>query len=407
MKTTSTFGIHFKMRSDKMKDGKAPVHMGLVINGEKSYIALKNYQVEVKYWDKEKGSGKRSSSEGRKINEHLDEVRMMIRDCYQELQSKGRVISMETIKDAFLGNGDPEYTLLRLVTYHNEQAKTVLEWSTLKHYSVTQRYLIKFMQSQFRKKDVFLHEINYKFIIDFEGYLRNHKPLDHQKPMNNNGVMKHLIRLRKMTNLAIKLEWMANDPFKNYKFKYQKVDKDFLTEKELQNLEKKVFAVDRLNMVKDLFVFCCYTGLAYVDVMNLTTDHIITGIDGENWVKTFRQKTLVPVNTPILPKAQQILEKYFDDPRANANGKLFPSLSNQKVNSYLKEIADVCEIKKNLTFHVARHTFATTVTLSNGVPIETVSKMLGHTKIATTQIYARVLERKVSEDMAKLRIKLG
>lgn len=180
-----------------------------------------------------------------------------------------------------------------------------------------------------------------------------------------------------MTNIATKLEWMANDPFKNYKFKYQKADKNFLTEKELQKLEWKVFAVNRLNLVKDLFVFYGYTGLAYVDVMNLNIDHIITGIDDEKWIKTFRQKALIPVNTPILPKAQRILEKYFDDPCANANGKLFPSVSNQKVNSYLKEIADICEIKKTLTFHIARHTFATTVTLSNGVPIETVSKMLG------------------------------
>ena len=390
-----------------MKDGKVPISLGLVINGEKSYIALKNYQVEVKHWDKDKGAGKRTSGEGRKINEYLDEVRMMIRDCYQELQSKGRIISMDTIKDAFLGNGDPEYTLSRLIEYHNEQAKTVLQWGTLKHYYVTQRYLTKFLLSQFTKKDVFLHEINYKFIVDFECFLRNHKPVDHQKPMNNNGVMKHLIRLRKMTNLAIRLEWTFIDPFKNYKFKYEKVDKDFLTEKELLVMEEKIFTIERLNMVKDLFVFCCYTGLAYVDVMNLTIDHIIIGIDGENWIKTFRQKTRIPVNNPILPKAQLIIGKYNDDPRAHACGKLFPAISNQKVNSYLKEIADVCGIKKNLTFHIARHTFATTVTLSNGVPIETVSKMLGHTKIATTQIYARVLERKVSEDMANLRKKLG
>ncbi|WP_374163845.1 site-specific integrase [Arcticibacter sp. MXS-1] len=407
MKTTSTFGVHFKVRTERTKDGKAPVFLGLVINGEKSYISLKNYQVDVKHWDKDKGSGKRTSTEGRRINEYLDEVRVKVRDCYQDLLSNGRTISMETFKDAFLGNGDPEYTLNKLMAYHNEQAKTVLEWSTLKHYYVTQRYLEKFLQGQFKKKDIFLHAINYKFVVDFECYLRNHKPIDHQKPMNNNGVMKHLIRLRKLTNLAIKLEWIKNDPFKNYKFKYQKIEKDFLTEKELQKLEKKSFMVDRLNMVKDLFVFCCYTGLAYVDVMNLTSDHIITGIDNGRWIKTFRQKTLTPVNTPLLPKAQAILQKYADDPRATANKRLFPSLSNQKVNSYLKEIADICEIKKNLTFHVARHTFATTVTLSNGVPIETVSKMLGHTKIATTQIYARVLEKKISDDMAKLRLKLG
>ncbi len=243
--------------------------------------------------------------------------------------------------------------------------------------------------------------------MDFETFLRNHKPIDHQRPMNNNGVMKHLIRLRKMTNLALKLEWIISDPFKNYKFKYQKVDKDFLTENELASLEKKIFAVERLNYVRDLFVFSCYTGLAYVDVSNLRENQIIIGLDNELWIKIFRQKTQIPVNVPLLPRAHVILKQYKTDPRAIVKGTLFPILSNQKINSYLKEIAILCKIHKVLTFHVARHTFATTVTLSNGVPIESVSKMLGHTKIATTQIYARVLEKKVGEDMAALRIKLG
>lgn len=171
-------------------------------------------------------------------------------------------------------------------------------------------------------------------------------------------------------------------------------------------MENKQFKIKRLELVKDLFVFCCYTGLAYVDVMQLTMDNIVEGLDGEDWFKTHRQKTNIPVNIPILPKAKQILKKYLNPPRTANTDVIFPVFSNQKVNSYLKEITDLCGIKKNLTFHIARHTFATTVTLSNGVPIETVSKMLGHTKIATTQVYARVLERKVSEDMALLRKKL-
>jgi site-specific recombinase XerD len=189
--------------------------------------------------------------------------------------------------------------------------------------------------------------------------------------------------------------------------KFVKVDKEFLTAQELQSIEDKDFTIERIAMVRDLFVFCCYTGLAYIDVMHLTPDHVIKGIDDKDWIKTSRQKTNVPVNVPILPKGLNILDKYKVHIRANSRGTLFPLISNQKVNSYLKEIADLCGIKKNLTFHIARHTFATTVTLSNGVPIETVSKMLGHTKIATTQIYARVLERKISEDMANLQKKLG
>lgn len=244
-------------------------------------------------------------------------------------------------------------------------------------------------------------------MTDFENFLRDHKPEGHKKAIGNSGAMTHLIRLKKMINLAIKLEWMQKSPFLSYKIKIQHEQRICLTPIELSNLEKKIFTLYRLDYVRDLFVFCCYTGLAYIDAMNLTPQSLSDGIDGNKWIKTHRQKTNTPVNTPLLPKALKLLKKYEDDPRAISNGKLFPVMSNQKMNSYLKEIADLCGIDKNLTFHLARHTFATTVTLSDGVPIETVSKMLGHTKIATTQIYAKVLERKVSDDMERLRKKLG
>jgi site-specific recombinase XerD len=218
--------------------------------------------------------------------------------------------------------------------------------------------------------------------------------------------MKHIIRVKKMVHLAIRLEWISKDPFANYKLKIQKVNREHLSEKELKTMENKIFDIDRIDMIRDLFVFCCYTGLTYVDVINLKHDNIVEAADGEMWVRTCRQKTDIPVNTPLLPKAVEILKKYKDNQRALLTNTVFPVVSNQKVNAYLKEIAEVCGIKKNITFHLARHTFATTVTLSNGVPIETVSKMLGHTKIATTQIYAKVLEKKISEDMAALKSKL-
>lgn len=189
--------------------------------------------------------------------------------------------------------------------------------------------------------------------------------------------------------------------------KILKVTREYLSAHELSMIESKKFPVERIDMVRDLFVFCCYTGLAYVDVIKLTPDNIVEMDKGEFWVRTFRQKTEAPVNMPLLPKAMEIIRKYKGNIRSEASGTIFPVISNQKVNAYLKEIADLCGIKKNITFHLARHTFATTVTLSNGVPIETVSRMLGHTKIATTQIYAKVLEKKISEDMAALKKKLA
>lgn len=287
------------------------------------------------------------------------------------------------------------------------KSKHTLAASTLKHYQVTQRYLQRFLSQNFRRNDIALQEINYKFVVDFDTFLRGYRPADHQKIIHNNGVMKHMVRLQKMTNLAIRLEWMKLDPFKNYKIKLHKVDRAFLNGAEFKRIEEKILSISRLDIVRDIFVFCCYTGLSYIDVANLTDEHIVKGYDEEYWIKTHRQKTNVAVNVPILPQAMRIIEKYMNHRRTFGKPGLFPVFSNQKTNSYLKEIADLCDIRKQLTFHVARHTFATTITLSNGVPIETVSKMLGHTKLPTTQIYARVLERKISEDMATLRGKLG
>ena len=218
--------------------------------------------------------------------------------------------------------------------------------------------------------------------------------------------MKHLIRLRKMTTLALKLTWISKDPFKNYKFRYKKVETAFLTLTELKIIENKAFAAERLNLVRDLFIFSCYTGLSYIDLMNLRESNLTKGEDGNEWIKLFRQKSNEPTNIPLLPTAKVIIERYRNSDRSQITGTIFPNLSNQKVNTYLKEIGLICGIKKVLTFGVARHTFATTITLSNNVPIETVSKMMGHTKIATTQIYARVLLKKISDDMGVLREKL-
>ncbi len=180
-----------------------------------------------------------------------------------------------------------------------------------------------------------------------------------------------------------------------------------MTEKELQILVEKEFRIDRLNHVKDIFVFCCFTGLAYADVKKLSKNNLVLSITGDQWIKINRSKTDTRSNIPLLPIAQAIIQKYADNSVLSENERLLPVLSNQKMNAYIKEIADLCEINKNLTFHLARHTFATTVTLSNGVPIESVSKMLGHTSLKTTQHYAKILDRKVNEDMQILKSKLA
>lgn len=409
MKATDRFSVHFKIRNERAKHGKAPVFLGLAVNGEKIYIALKSLRVESIHWDMARGCGKTPTRQGKEINNYLEEIRMVIREHYRALELGGAPITAGAIKNAFLGNEEKEDQIYfsQLITYHNEQGETLLAPGTMRHYLVTQRYLVKFFELRWGKSDISLTTLDYKFIADFELFLYNHKPKDHQKPMDTNGVLKHLIRLKKMTNLAVKLKWLQADPFQGFKMKRKRVEKDFLDEWELTAIENKELRLERLRIVRDLFVFSCYTGLSYVDLANLKNENIVRGIDGELWIQTCRQKTLTPVKTPILIKAKEILDRYQKDIRAESKGILFPVFSNQKVNSYLKEIADLCGIGKNLTFHVARHTFATTVTLSNGVPIETVSRMLGHNKLSTTQIYARVLEKKISDDMAVLKRKLG
>lgn len=405
MRTTNTFGIQFIIRKNKAKDGLTPIYARITVDSRRVEISLKRW-INPDDWNSSKGMARGSREEIKSLNHYLEEVNTRLVECYQEMQVQKRLITADAIKNMFLGIDQKEYTLCKLVNYHNEVMKETLAWGTLKNYFTTQKYIQKFLKERFGTTDIFLSELSFKFITDFEFYLRNYQPKDHQRAMANNGVMKHLERFRKMVTMAVKMEWIERDPFEKYQLKFHRVEREFLSAEELTRIENKEFKIVRLQWIRDLFVFSCYTGLAYIDTMNLTPGNITLGIDGEYWISTCRQKTDQPVRVPILPKAWEIIEKYRTHPRSLQKGTIFPNISNQKLNCYLKEIADLCGIEKNLTFHVARHTFATTVTLTNGVPIETVSKMLGHSKITTTQVYAKVIEKKVSDDMHLLREKL-
>ena len=277
---------------------------------------------------------------------------------------------------------------------------------TIRNFGVTEGYINKYLNRVLKTTDIFIKQLDYKFICDFESFLHCFWPKGHPKAISQNTVMKHIQRLRKMVTLAYHLEWLDRDPFVRWKPTYEKRERGFLSENELSNLESYNLPIERLERVRDLFVFSSYTGISYADIITLNHLNILIGIDGNNWIVSKRQKTRMPIKVPLLDKAQELINKYQGHPMSVITETLFPVITNEKLNLYLKEIADACGIKKNLTFHMARHTFATTVTLSNGVPIETVSKLLGHTKIATTQIYAKVIEKKVSKDMDSLKNKL-
>jgi site-specific recombinase XerD len=389
-----------------MEGEKVPIYARVTINGKRMELSMKQ-KIKTEDWSDQKGMAKTKKEEFKVLNNYLEQMRSSFVECYRDMTIKKKVINIDTFKDAYYGHDENEMTLFKLTTYHNQDMKETIAWGTLKNYFTTQKYLEKFLKERMRLSDISLKDINYKFVTEFEYFLKSFKPLDHHKALSNNGVMKHMERFRKMINVALKNEWLEKDPFKAYKLKFTRYERGFLTAKELERIERKDFEFERLQYVKDLFVFSCYTGLAYTDAMKLTPANFIRGIDGDYWLTTQRQKTGTSVKIPLLRKAKEIIEKYKNSPKSLNDGTLFPNISNQRLNGYLKEMADVCKIDKNLTFHLARHTFATTVTLSNGVPIESVSKMLGHTKITTTQVYAKVIESKLSDDMKLLKQKLN
>ena len=406
MQSQINFTLSFWVNATRIKNNEVSVYGRITVNGKRANISLQR-KVILSEWDSKRGRAKGNKQESRLLNRYLDQVKSRIYIAYDELIKEKAFICSQSIKARFLGEDNEEYSLLTLIDYHNTQMSESLTYGTLKNYFTTQKYIKLFLTKKRKIQDIYLSQLTYRFIVDFEKFLRSYTPEDHQKQMENNTVMKHIQRMRKMVTLAYKMEWIEKDPFIKFKPTYIKNEREFLREDELQDIIKKEFSIERLTLVKDLFIFSCYTGLSYIDVMQLNEDNIALGIDGGRWIITNRQKTHNKVKIPLLPIAEMLINKYKGHIKTKKTKTLFPNISNQKLNSYLKEIADLCRIKKNLTFHIARHTFATTITLSNGVPIETVSKLLGHTKIATTQIYAKVIERKVSEDMSILRSKLS
>lgn len=405
MKTKNTFGISFFIKKYKLSNEQAPVYARITVDGKSLDLSAKR-KVHLRNWDEGRGTVKGSKESIKALAAYLDQLRNRLYECRQELEKERKLITAEAIKQRYLGRDETGKSLQELMAYHNEEMKFELAPGTQKNYHTTRKYVQAFLKEKCKTSDVYLEELNYKFIKDFEKFLKNRKPQDHQKPCGQNGAMKHIERFRKMINLAIKEEWLSKDPFLKFKARFVKKERGYLTLEELQRIEEKSFSIKRLSLVRDLFVFSCYTGASYVEVSELKPEQVVKGMDGALWLQGQRRKSGEFFKVPLLPQALRIIERYQDDPKAVAAGKLLPVLSNQKLNAYLKEIADLCGIDKNFSFHLARHTFATSVTLANGVPIESVSKMLGHGSIRTTQIYAKVVEKKLSEDMNLLREKL-
>jgi len=396
--------LFYAKKAKAAANGLVPIYARITINGKRIELSTNRF-VEISKWSTEAGKIKGTSEEARSINNHLDLLKSQIRDAEMELIHKKIVVTTETIKSKLLGVDERARMLVPIFQDHNNKIKELVgkEYApgTLERYTTSLKHTIEFMQWKYNISDIDITKIDHAFITDYEFWLRS------VRNCANNTAVKYLKNFNKIIKLCLANDWLDKNPFANYKSKVKEVERVYLTEDEIQSILNKDFKTERLSLVRDIFLFSCFTGLAYIDVKNLTKSHISFGIDGEKWIFTHRQKTESASKIPILPVTQMIIDKYEIHPQCINEDKLLPILSNQKMNAYLKEIAGVCEIEKELTFHIARHTFATTVTLTNGVPIESVSKMLGHKNLRTTQHCAKVLDRKVSEDMKILKDKFS
>ncbi|WP_252737024.1 site-specific integrase [Reichenbachiella agariperforans] len=400
-----TFSILFWLQNHKISpiSGCAPISARITVNGKRAELST-GKKTSIDSWNHNTGRVRGNSEEARIINRVLNNLRNKIESIHDELERSEQFISALSIKNIYLGKNNEQHSVVELFKHHNNQIEAQLgkEYSagTLERYRTTLKHLEAFILFEYKSEDYHLRNLNYSFISQFEFFLKATRGIGH------NTTVKYLRNFKKIILLAVKNDWLTKDPFMGYKLSLKEVKKEFLTDEELNSIYIKDFKIDRLDQVRDVFVFCCYTGLAYADVQKLDGGNITRGIDGEVWINVDRTKTGTSSNVPLLPIALEILNKYENHPVTKNSGKLLPVVSNQKINAYLKELQNLCNISKNITFHMARHTFATTVTLSNGVAIETVSKMLGHTNLRTTQIYAKVVQEKVSKDMQKLKSKL-
>lgn len=393
------FRTVFYLRSNYTnKEGLSPVMIRIYLNNQRLSIGSSGVAINPKSWDNEKNRLKGRSTEILQANLQLDNIQAGLQAIFRRLELS-EDLSLELIKSEFLGKKEQLDTILSLFEKHNNDIRNQVGISksvaTLQKYENCKRHFSNFIKSKYSRTDLKLSEVTPIVIHDFRIYL-----LTTKKCMPNT-TTKILKFFKTIILFGRKNGFLTHDPFREIRFHLEPVDRGFLTDNEIKTIMQKEMVTPRLELVRDMFIFSCFTGLAYIDVANLTEDNIVE-LDGKQWIMTKRQKTKIATNIILLDIPKMIIEKYAS---VRKDGKLLPILSNQKMNAYLKEIADICQINKNLTYHVARHTFAT-MSISKGVPIETVSKMLGHSKIQTTQIYARITNKKLEADMLALSSKL-
>lgn len=398
MKRDSFRVLFFLKKTRLLKNGEASVCMRITVNGTRVENNIRK-SIDPALWSQAKETARGKSRRACDLNTYIEEARIKLYQIFCELEQQNRPVTAHLLQELFFGQEKPEEirTLLGTMQEHNDQCRALVGTDyaliTVRRYESCRRYLAELIRQRYGKEDLPLAEVNGELVRAFAFYLKT------EKGCQQNTVIRYMKCLKKITNLARANDWMAKDPFLGIRFHEKEVVREFLTMDELQTIYRKEFPLERLTLVRDVFIFAAFTGMAFIDVQQLAPEHIVRDNNGNLWIRKPRQKTKNMCNIPLLDIPQEILRKYADHPTCRKKGVLLPVPCNQKMNSYLKEIADICMIRKNLTTHCARHSYATSVCLANGVSLENVAKMLGHSNIKMTQHYARVLDSSILRDM--------
>lgn len=399
-----TFSICFFIKRSKLlKNGKAPVFMRITINGNRWETSMQ-IGIDLDKWDSKKEKAKGGDKNSIMVNDAIDNARYRVQKIKLKIEQEEKAPTIGNISYLYQDKQRLDRTIIKLFEEHNNDCvrKIGIQMAkaTYERYLTCLKHFKEFLHKEYGLDDLPVCEINKVIYESFELYLRS------VKKCTNNTTVKYIRNFNKIVRIAVEKGWINRSPYKEVGFKIEEIDMPYLTHKELDTLYKKEITLQRLDLIRDVFIFCCHTGLAFSDVKELTEDNIILGIDNHKWISKHRKKTNVISKIPLLSVAEKLIEKYKNNPVCIIRGVLLPVPTNQKMNAYLKEIADICSIKKILTTHTARRTFATTVLLQNGVNMEAVSKMLGHTSLYMTRKYAKVDELYISQETKGIEEKL-
>lgn len=355
-------------------------------------------------WNKRRGIPKQSNDRLVKFSLLLDSIKAKLQDIYFESALNGQYLSAQQVKNIYLGKEALHYSLLQIFDLAVEQYARELVQGSLKNYSATKKYIQAFCKFKYGIDDVFVKSLTYSFIEEFKNFILMH-PIKPNDPCTNNGCMKHLERLKKIALWAYEMRYIDRNLFSSFRIRKKRFEQRWLNWTQLKMIENKSFHTPLLNLVKDIFIFCCYTGMSPIDVQLFSPDQIYKDKDNLIWISYVRKKSNITANVPLLQTPLLLVKKYFEFKQGDYK-TVFPYVCNKVLNDKLKMIGEICELNMPLTFYMARYTFATTVTLAQGVPITSIKKMLGHHKIESTLYYAKVSDQVIGSDMKLLQQRL-